>query len=147
MSLHLDKASRRKTLLKAVTMAALPLLLLHPAAAQQPSAAQQPVRSYLINVVNLDIAGPEFDKFMVSARENAEASLRDDGCHEFNMGLSKDNPHHVMFFEVYDNADALAQHEQTEHFKKYTLATQDLVVRRETSQFLSLPMDFGRNTK
>jgi quinol monooxygenase YgiN len=127
--------------LNAATMAVLPLLFLHPAAAQQP------VRSYLINVVNLDISAPDFDKFMASARENAEASLKDDGCHEFNMGLAKDNPHHVMFFEVYDNADALGYQEQTEHFKKYMAATQDMVVRRETSQFMSVPMDFGRNAK
>jgi quinol monooxygenase YgiN len=127
--------------LNAATMAVLSLLLLHPAAAQQP------VRSYLINVVNLDIAAPDFDKFMASARENAEASLKDDGCHEFNMGLSKDDRHHVMFFEVYDNADALGHHEQTEHFKKYMAVTKDMVVKRVTSQFMSVPMDFSGNTK
>jgi quinol monooxygenase YgiN len=126
--------------LNAVTTV-LSLLLLHPAMAQQP------VRSYLINVVNLDIAAQDFNKFLASARENAEASLKDDGCHEFNMGLSKDDPHHVMFFEVYDNADALGLHEQTEHFKKYMAATKDMVVRRVTSQFMSVPMDFSTNTK
>src|ERR1700744_5753246 len=120
--------------LNAVTVAALSLLVVQ--AVQQAATAQQPVRSYLINIVNLDIAAADVDKFMTAARENAEASLKDDGCHEFNMGLAKDNPHHVMFFEVYDNADALAQHEQTEHFKEYMSATQDMVIRRETSQFL-----------
>lgn len=112
-----------------------------------PTAAQQAPRSYLMDIVNLDIAPAQFDKFIAAARENAEASLKDEGCHEFNMGLSKDDPHHVLFVEVYDNADALNRHQQTEHYKRYMTATQDMVVRRETAQFMSVPMDFSANAK
>jgi quinol monooxygenase YgiN len=112
-----------------------------------PAAAQQPVRSYLINVVNLDIAPPHFDKFMAAARENAEASLKDEGCHEFNIGISKDNPHNVLFFEVYDNADALTQHQQTDHYKKYIADTEDMVLSRTTTQFGSVPMDLNSIAK
>ena len=94
--------------LNAVTIV-LPLLLL------QPAVAQQPVRSYLINIVNLDISAPNFDKFMASARENAEASLKDEGCHEFNMGLAKGDPHHVMFFEVCrQRRDAPQEHQRAD---------------------------------
>ena len=124
-----------------VAVGALALLsAFHPAAAQVP-------RSYLINIVNLDISAADFDKFMYAARDNAEASLKDEGCHEFKIGLSKDDPHHVLFIEVYDNTDALNRHEQTEHYKGYMTATNEMVVRRETSQFLSVPMDFSANAK
>jgi autoinducer 2-degrading protein len=111
-----------------------------------PAAAQVP-HSYLMNIVNLDIAAPDFDKFTAAARDNAEASLKDEGCHEFNIGLSKDDPHHVLFVEVYDNADALNRHEQTDHYKRYQAATKDMVIKRETAQFMSVPMDFSANAK
>jgi quinol monooxygenase YgiN len=106
-----------------------------------PTSAQQPIRSYLINVVNLDIEASSFDKFMAAARDNAEASMKDEGCHEFNVGISKDHSHHVLFFEVYDNADALARHQQTDHYKDYVEKTKDMVLRRETTQLVSLPLD------
>ena len=67
-----------------------------------PAAAQQPVRCYLIYAVNLDVAPADFDIFIIATRDNAEASLKDEGCHEFNIGISNDDRHHVLFFEVYD---------------------------------------------
>ncbi len=112
-----------------------------------PAAAQQPVHSFLINVVTLDIAPAQFDKFVLAARANAEASLKDEGCHEFNIGISKDKPHRVLFFEVYDNADALTQHQQTEHYKKYMADTKDMVLNRTTTQFGSVPMDLNSIAK
>jgi autoinducer 2-degrading protein len=123
-----------------VAVGAIVLLAASPAAAQVP-------RSYLINVVNLDISAPDFDKFMSAARDNAEASLKDEGCHEFNIGISKDDPRHVLFVEVYDNADALGRHRQTDHYKRYQAATKDMVVKRESAQFMSVPMDFSANAK
>src|ERR1700742_1913188 len=95
-----------------------------------PAVAQAP-HAYLMNVVNLDIAAAGFDKFMAAARENAEASLKDEGCHEFNIGISKEDQHHVLFVEVYDNADALDHHWQTEHYKRYEAATKEMIVKRQ----------------
>jgi (4S)-4-hydroxy-5-phosphonooxypentane-2,3-dione isomerase len=111
------------------------------------AAAVQVPHSYLMYVVNLDIAAADFDKFMAASRDNAEASLKDEGCHEFNIGISKDEPHHVLFVEVYDNADALSQHQQTDHFKRYESLTKDMVTKRQTAQFLSVPMDFSANAR
>jgi (4S)-4-hydroxy-5-phosphonooxypentane-2,3-dione isomerase len=111
-----------------------------------PAAAQVP-HSYLMNVVNLDISAQDFNKFMAAARDNAEASLKDEGCHEFNIGISKNDPHHVLFVEVYDNADTLDHHRQTDHYKRYQAATKDMVVKRERAQFMSVPMDFSANAK
>jgi len=43
----------------------------------------------------------QFDKFMAAATENAIASVKDPGCREFNVLVDQNDPHHVMFFEVY----------------------------------------------
>jgi (4S)-4-hydroxy-5-phosphonooxypentane-2,3-dione isomerase len=97
--------------------------------------------SYIVNAINLDIAPDQFDKFMEAAKENAAASTKDPGCREFNIVVSKDDPHHIMFFEVYDNAAALDVHRATDHFKKYQAATKDMVTKRDAKQFLSVAMN------
>jgi autoinducer 2-degrading protein len=96
---------------------------------------------YVVNAINLDVAPDQFDKFMEAAKENAAASTKDPGCREFNIVVSKDDPHHIMFFEVYDNAAALDIHRATDHFKKYQAATKDMVTKRDAKQFLSVAMN------
>ena len=96
---------------------------------------------YIVNAINLDIAPDQFDKFMEAAKENAAASTKDPGCREFNIVVSKDDPHHIMFFEVYDNAAALDVHRATDHFKKYQAATKDMVTKRDVKRFFSVSMN------
>src|ERR1017187_9071088 len=96
---------------------------------------------YIVNAINLDIAPDQFDKFMEAAKENAAASTKDPGCREFNIVVSKDDPHHIMFFEVYDNAAALDLHRATDHFKKYQTVTKDMVTKRDVKPFLSVAMN------
>ena len=96
---------------------------------------------YIVNAINLDIAPDQFDKFMEAAKENAAASTKDPGCREFNIVVSKDDPHHIMFFEVYDNAAALDIHRATDHFKKYQTVTKDMVTKRDVKQLLSVAMN------
>jgi quinol monooxygenase YgiN len=55
--------------------------------------------------------------------------------------VAEDDPHHVMFFEVYENAAALDYHRQTEHFKKFQAVTKDMVVKRDVKRFMSVAMN------
>jgi quinol monooxygenase YgiN len=103
-------------------------------------AAAQPA-PYLVNAINLDIVPEQFDKFMEVAKENAAASTKDPGCREFNIVVAQNDPHHIMFFEVYDNAAALDAHRATDHFKKFQAATKDMVAKRDVRQFLSVAMN------
>jgi hypothetical protein len=48
-----------------------------------------------------------------------------------NIVVSQKEPHHVLFFEVYDTAAALDAHRQIEHFKSYQVATEDMVANRQ----------------
>jgi (4S)-4-hydroxy-5-phosphonooxypentane-2,3-dione isomerase len=96
---------------------------------------------YLVNAVNLDIIPEQFDKFMEAARENGAASVKDPGCREFNIVVAKNDPHHIMFFEVYESAAALDAHRATEHYIKFQAATKDLVAKRDVRQFSSVAMN------
>jgi quinol monooxygenase YgiN len=95
----------------------------------------------LINEVDLDIVPARFDAFMAAAKINSAATPHDPGAHEFNIVESQKEPHHVLFFEVYDNAAALDAHRQTEHFKTYQGATKGMVANRKVNQFTSVAMN------
>lgn len=96
---------------------------------------------YLVNAVNLDIVPDQFDKFMEAAKENGAASTKDPGCREFNIMVAQNDPRHVFFFEVYDDAAALDAHRATDHFKKYQAVTKDMVAKRDVRQFSSIAMN------
>jgi quinol monooxygenase YgiN len=96
---------------------------------------------YIVNAINLDVPADQFDKFMEVAKENAVASAKDPGCREFSIMASKDDPHHIMFFEVYDNEAALEFHRNTEHFKKYQAVTRDMPIKRDVKRFMAVSMN------
>lgn len=94
----------------------------------------------LINDVELDIAPAQFDSFMAAAKPNGAATPGDPGAHEFNIAVSQKDPHHVLFFEVYDDAAALDAHRGTDHYKTYQATTKDMVAGRNVRQFSSVTM-------
>jgi quinol monooxygenase YgiN len=130
---------RRSILVGAAAVAlAAAAFMLAPMRDQEAAAQAGP---YLINAINLDIAPDQFDKFMAAAKENAVASAKDPGCREFSIVVLQDDPHHIMFFEVYDNAAGLDFHRQTDHFKKFQEATKDMVTKRDVKRFFSVSMN------
>jgi quinol monooxygenase YgiN len=96
---------------------------------------------YIVNSINLDIAPDKFDAFMEVAKENAAASAKDPGCVMFNVMVSQSDPHHIMFYEVYENAAAVDFHRQTAHFKKYQEATKGMVIKADVGRLFSVAMN------
>jgi quinol monooxygenase YgiN len=96
---------------------------------------------YLVNAVNLDIVPADRDKFIEAAKENGAASTKDPGCREFNITVAQNDPNHVFFFEVYDNAAALEAHRATDHFKNFAATTKDMVAKRDVRQYSSIAMN------
>lgn len=95
----------------------------------------------LVNAVDLDIVPAQFDAFMAAAKVNGAGTPKDPGAHEFNIVVSQKDPHHVMFYEVYDNAAALDAHRATDHFKTYQAATKDMVATRNANLLSSIAMN------
>jgi (4S)-4-hydroxy-5-phosphonooxypentane-2,3-dione isomerase len=130
---------RKSAILSAVAVAVgISSWMLLPLRGHEAAAQSGP---YLVNLVNLDIVPESFDKFMAAAKENGAASPKDSGCREFNIIVADNDPHHVVFFEVYDNAAALEAHRATDHFKKFVATTKDMVAKRDVRQFSSVAMN------
>jgi quinol monooxygenase YgiN len=135
-----ERNAMRPTIAFATAVAAVALGALTLLAPRSHEAVAQS-GPYIVNAINLDIVPEQFDKFMEVAKENAAASTKDPGCREFNIVVAQNDPHHIMFFEVYENAAALDFHRATDHFKKFQAATKDMVAKRDVRQFMSVAMN------
>ena len=45
-----------------------------------------------------------------------EASLQEDGCHEYRLHTAINNPLEFLFYELWEDKGAIDKHTQTEHF-------------------------------
>ena len=83
-----------------------------------------------INAVDLVVIPSEMLKFLEAIKENGANAVKESGCREFNITVLANNPNHVFLYEVYDNEAALAAHRNTDHFKKYSAATANMIADR-----------------
>lgn len=82
--------------------------------------------SNLVLVVTVKVR-PEFiEKLKPAMLENAAKSAQEADCCQFDVIVSQDDEHTFMFYEVYKNEQALAQHRETPHFLKYWNLMQEL---------------------
>jgi autoinducer 2-degrading protein len=130
---------RISSAMAALTLA-LAVWLLPPPHSRQ--AAAQSAAS-LVYVVNLDIAPVNFDRFMDADKANAVASMKEPGCRNFLIMRAQDDPQHVLFVEIYDNAAAFDAHHATDHYETYAATTKDLVTKQESRQFSSVTINMN----
>jgi len=82
--------------------------------------------SNLVLVVTVKVQ-PEFvAKLKPAMLENAAQSVQEEDCYQFDVIVSQDDENTFMFYEVYKNEQALADHRQTPHFLNYWNLMQEL---------------------
>lgn len=132
---------RKSAILSAVAIAVgLTAWMFLPLSNQQAAAQSGP---YFVNLVSLDIAPESIDKFLEAAKELAAGTRKDPGCREFDIVVANNDPHHVVLFEIYDNAAALDAHRATEEFKKFVATTEHMMVKRELRQFSTVAVNLN----
>ncbi len=65
--------------------------------------------------------------------ENAAQSAQEETCYQFDVIVSQDDQNTFMFYEVYEDEQALAEHRKTPHFLNYWNLMQDLGDKVERS--------------
>jgi (4S)-4-hydroxy-5-phosphonooxypentane-2,3-dione isomerase len=105
----------------------------HEAAAQSGS--------FEVHFVEYDIVPGKIDAYLAALEENAAATIKEPGVHEFDILRSDKDPNHVAIFEVYDNAAAAESHMTTDHFKKYKAATTGMTTNRQVKTLVSVSMN------
>ncbi len=82
--------------------------------------------SNLVLVVTVKVQPEYADRLRPAMLENAAQSVQEENCHQFDVIVSQDDENTFMFYEVYSDEQALADHRQTPHFLNYWNLMQEL---------------------
>ena len=81
-----------------------------------------------VRVAQIEIDPTQLENYNAAAREEIEASVRlEPGVLALYAVAEKDNPAHIIVFEMYRDLEAYRAHLETPHFKKYKTTTKDMV--------------------
>jgi quinol monooxygenase YgiN len=92
------------------------------------SACAQAAREPYVRVAEIEIDPAQMEAYTTALKEQVETALRlESGVLALYSVADKEIPAHVIVFEIYADAAAYNEHLNTAHFKKYQIATQDIV--------------------
>jgi quinol monooxygenase YgiN len=92
-----------------------------------PAFAQQAREPY-VRLAEIEIDPVQIEAYTAAVKEQIEAAIGlEAGVLALYSIADKDNPAHVFVFEMYADIDAYNAHLETAHFKKYKVATQNMV--------------------
>jgi quinol monooxygenase YgiN len=95
-----------------------------------PAEAREPKMPY-VRVAELEIRPADLDAYTAAVREEMEASVRDEpGVLAIYCVAEKDDPAKLRFFEMYADEAAYQAHIGSAHFRKYVVATKDMISSR-----------------
>ncbi|NCD70586.1 putative quinol monooxygenase [Mucilaginibacter agri] len=85
-------------------------------------------KDLIVRVAKLQIDSAQLDSYNAALKEHAETAVRvEPGVITLYAVAEKENPTHIMVFEIYANAAAYQAHLQAPHFKKYKEVTKNMV--------------------
>lgn len=90
-------------------------------------------------VVLIDCHPGRGEDLIPALRHNALHSLNEPSCHRWEWSRHVENPDKFAIYELYDDAAAFARHKQTAHFAEWKAATDHLIARKESGQYLLPP--------
>jgi quinol monooxygenase YgiN len=92
-----------------------------------PAAAEVGEERY-VRVAEIEIDPAQLVPYKAAVKEQIEAAVRlEPGVLALYSVSDKENPAHVLVFEMYADVAAYKAHLETAHFKKYKATTQDMV--------------------
>ena len=73
-------------------------------------------------------------EFLPLMKQQAKNSLeKEPGCQRFDVCMRKEEPNIVYLYEVYESKEEFDKHINTEHYKRYTSDTVDLVAEKNVT--------------
>jgi len=81
-----------------------------------------------MRIARVVVDSAKLTQYYAALREGMEMAVRNEpGVLNLWAVSERSNPTHITVFEIYTNVDAYNKHIQTEHFKKYKTAVQNMV--------------------
>ena len=110
------------------------------------SAFSQETDGQYVQVAQIEIDPAQLESYRAAAREQIDAAIREEpGVLVLYSVSEKDNPAHVIVFEIYKDRHAYRSHLETPHFKKYKAITANMV--KSLTLIQSTPIMLGAKAK
>jgi quinol monooxygenase YgiN len=110
------------------------------------SAFSQETDGHYVQVAQIEIDPAQLESYRAAAREQIDAAIREEpGVLVLYSVSEKDNPAHVIVFEIYKDRQAYRSHLETPHFKKYKAITANMV--KSLTLVQSTPIMLGAKAK
>ena len=91
-------------------------------------ALAEEIQGRYVRLAEVEIDPAQLESYKAAVKEEIETSVRvEPGVLALYAVSEKDNPAHIIVFEMYTEADAYKAHLETPHFKKYKATTQKMV--------------------
>lgn len=87
-------------------------------------------------VVTVKVKPEHTTEFLPLIRKNADSSrLHEPGCRRFDVCTDPDAPDDILLYELYDDAEAFAEHLTTWHYQEFDAATSDMILDKTVRTF------------
>ncbi len=117
-----------------------------PASSLYGLALAEEMQGRYVRLAEIEINPAQLESYKAAAKEEIETSVRvEPGVLALFAVSEKDNPAHIMVFEMYADEDAYKAHLETPHFKKYKAATQKMV--KSLKLVVTVPIILGAKAK
>jgi quinol monooxygenase YgiN len=92
------------------------------------NAGEEQQKSQVIHLAKLRIDSSQLKPYLAALKEEIETSVRiEPGVLTLYATSEKDNPTHIIVFEIYSNTEAYKAHLESPHFRKYKSSTKEMV--------------------
>ncbi|MDB5147784.1 MAG: antibiotic biosynthesis monooxygenase [Mucilaginibacter sp.] len=82
----------------------------------------------VVHLAKLQIDPAQLENYKAALKEQIETAIRvEPGVLTLHAVAEKDNPTHIVVFEIYADTASYKAHLQTPHFKKYKTGTKEMV--------------------
>ena len=96
----------------------------------------------LVVTVDFVIKPQHVAAFRAEMLNNARASrTREAGCRRFDVAFSESDPAQVFLYELYDDAHAFKEHQETAHFREFDQRTAGWVDSKKARTFQLVDSD------
>jgi len=100
------------------------------------------IQGQFVVMAEVDIDPSQTENYKAAIKEDAETAIRvEPGCLAINAVFDKENPSHVLLFEIYASADAFKTHLESTYFKKYAATTKDMVKSSKRIEVLPITLN------
>lgn len=88
-----------------------------------------------VALISIQVKPEAVESFRQATIQNARGSRQEPGVVRFDFLQDKDDPTSFILYEVYRTPDDPARHRQTEHYRLWSEAVADMLVRPRSRAF------------